>query len=91
MLNNAVLYTRRPATRPIAENDMRLLKAYMEGICAPLHAEAEAGYITYEEIVFILAAGALFTHLQKVIPAAEAVAAGNLPATAQSVFDPPNG
>lgn len=61
----------------IPEARLRKLRAYSQGLIAPLIKHTEEGLVRPEEVVIILLAGALFTQLRHVLDS-EKVPAGPL-------------
>lgn len=66
--NNLVIRAQRPATLgKIPEERLRRLRAYSQGLLAPLIKHIEEEIVRPEEVVFILGAAALFTQLKYVM------------------------
>lgn len=66
--NNLVIRSLRPASLgEIPEERLRKLRAYSQGLIAPMINHMELGIIRPEEIVAVLATGALFIQLKHVM------------------------
>lgn len=66
--NNLVIQSLRPASiGEIPESRLRKLRAYSQALIAPLTKHLETGVFRPEEVVMILATGALFVQMRHVM------------------------